>query len=260
MDITKYLADCIINGIPVSFSKYGDGEYSAANGHNGANCDNDIYTTKLSESLRLSFEYMVDKSPNSYIGIWTDNNHVNYWSSIVKNPIKLAKYHTLIMDSDNRKDKVHLFKTIKESQKKKIYICNPLLIRAQGLLNIDYMIHVPFNNWFDSQFEEIFEQIDSCIKEGEQCIIMTSAGMGSKVLISELIKKHPQNIYLDIGSGLDKICTRKTTRGWEPTYDELIHELHELLPNDWYNEKYWWIFNEARKKLGVHAMWLNNYK
>ena len=259
MEITQYLADCIRNGTPVSFSKYGDGEHSAANGHNGANCDRDTYTQALSEGLRRSFTYMVDEAPNTYVGIWHDGGHIDYWSTLVSKPIRTVKYHTLIMDADHRAEKIGLFAAIKTSGLKKIYICNPLMVRARNLLNIDHMIHVPFNNWFDTEFDRILSEIESCIGSGEQCIIMTSAGMGAKILIAQLSKKYPQNIYLDIGSGLDKICTKKTSRGWEPSYQELVGEFRDLLPVDWDSPEYQWVFDEARDKLGVHAPWLNNY-
>ena len=259
MEITQYLADCIKNRTPVSFSKYGDGEYAAANGHIGANCDQDIYTSKLSEGLRTSFTYMIDEAPNTYIGIWHDGGHIDYWSTLVKKPIQVAKYHTMIMDAEHRAEKVDLFKSIKESSLKKIYICNPLMVRARGLLNIDFMIHVPLNNWFDTKFDDILNDIKACILDGEQYIILTSAGMGAKVLISELSKKYPQNIYLDIGSGLDKVCTKKTSRGWEPSYNELMWEFRDMLPIDWESSGYQWVFDEARWKLGVHAPWLSNY-
>ena len=257
MEITNYLTECIRTKTPVSFSKYGDGEHSAANGHQGHNCDNDNYTDKLRQGLLSSFQYMVDEAPNTYIGIWHDGGHIDFWKSLVKKPIQIAKYHTIIMDHENRAEKIELLKTIKQSALKKIYICNPLMVRAKTLLNIDFMIHVPFNNWVDTQYNDIFESIKTCIRDGEQCIIMTSAGMGAKILISELTKIYPNNIYLDMGSALDKICTKKTSRGWEPSYEEFMNELRELLPHDWESSEYQPIFDEARYKLGVHAPWLS---
>jgi hypothetical protein len=256
MDITTYLTECVLTQTPVAFLKYGDGEHSAANHSVGHNCDNDTYTESLSENIRSSFTYMVDEAPNTYIGIWHDGGHIDYWTSIVKNPIRTVKYHTLILDTDNRPAKIQLFKAIKESPLKKIYVCNPLMVRAKPLLNIDYMVHVPFNNWFDTLFSDILHQIEVCMKESEQHIILISAGMGAKVLVAELSKRYPQNIYLDIGSGLDKICTKKTTRGWEPYYHELVNEFREILPPDWESADYQPIFDAAKKTLGIHQAWL----
>ena len=49
MNITKYLTNCIVNKIPVSFSKYGDGEYHKCifNDNMYTNCDDDLCTPKL---------------------------------------------------------------------------------------------------------------------------------------------------------------------------------------------------------------------
>jgi hypothetical protein len=52
MEITNYLSECIINKKPVSFIKYGDGEYNCATSCNGFNCDNDKYTKLLSDGLK----------------------------------------------------------------------------------------------------------------------------------------------------------------------------------------------------------------
>jgi len=88
--------------------------------------------------------------------------------------------------------------------------------------------------------------------DSEQCIVLTSAGMGAKVLICELAKLYPQNIYIDIVSGLDKICTKKTSRGWEPSYDDFMRILADIIPEHWESSEYQQIFNEALYKVGVH--------
>ena len=256
MEITAYLTQCIRSQTAVSFSKYGDGEYLAARGSEGSNCDRDTYTEALSIGIKDAFSYMVNEAPNPYVGIWHDGNHLEFWNTLVREPIKVAKYHTLLMDNENQSEKVELYRAIKESPMKKIYVCNPLMVRAKGLLNIDDMVHVPFNNWFDTQFDEMVRTVSGYIVPDEPCIVMTSAGMGAKVLVAELTKRYPRNIYLDVGSGLDKICTKKTSRGWEPRYVDLMTDLRELLPEDWESETYHWIFEDAKTKLGVHAHWL----
>ena len=156
------------------------------------------------------------------------------------------------MDNDSIHEKVNLYKTIKESSMKKIYICNPLMIKAKILFNIDYMVHVSYNNWFDTQFEGLMIQLKNIIQPSEQYIIMTSAGIGAKVLIYELSKLFPNNIYLDFGSAIDKICTKKTSRGWEPSYEVFMELLKDMLPDEWNDEKYNNIYEESKSKLGVH--------
>lgn len=252
MEITSYLSECIKTQTPVAFLKYGDGEYLAALGQSGCNCDRDTYTETLKNGLIKSFSYMIDHGPNTFVGIWHDGNHIDFWNTFVEKPIRVAKYHTVIMDYDHINDKIELLKTIKESPLKKIYICNPLMVRAKILLNIDHMVHVPFNNWVDTQFDSILNQVKSIIDPEEQYIILTSAGMGAKILVGELTKLFPKNIYIDIGSGLDKICTKKTSRGWEPIYEDFMNLLAHIIPSGWESPEYEYIFSEAQGKIGVH--------
>ena len=252
MDITVLITDSIKNKSPISFSKYGDGEYFCAVSHPGENCDKDLYTEKKKNGLLTSFKYMVDELPNNYIGLWINDEQNKFWTEQSVKPIKWACYHILFMDGNNNEGKLEMYKTIKHSSLKKIYICNPLLVKAKLLLNIDVMIHVPFNNWFDNELENLVQIIKQNIEPNEQCIIMTSAGMGAKVLICELSKLFPNNIYLDFGSALDKICTKRTSRGWEPSYEELMNILKDIIPENWNDARFNYIYEQAKYKLGVH--------
>jgi hypothetical protein len=237
--------------------------------YNVGNCDKDKYTSKLSISLLKSFRYMVDIADNSYIGIWHNNsnnsnsnsNFINFWQSLVTKKIKIVKYHTIILDNNDnsKKDKITLYKTIRESNLKKLVVCNPLLIKAKILFKINHMITVPFNNWFDTQFDDLLQYCTKIMSDNSdnsnsdaQFIVITCCGMSAKVLIAELSKLFPNNIYLDFGSALDKICTKKTSRGWESSYEELMNDLKDIIPDNWNNPKYDYIYTEAQDKLGKH--------
>ena len=77
---------------------------------------------------------------------------------------------------------------------------------------------IPYNNWFDNQFDDILNKVSELIKNEEKFIIMTACGMSAKVLITELYKLYKNGIYLDIGNGLDYLCW-KDTRGWSKLYN-----------------------------------------
>ena len=273
MEITKFIIESINYQRPLSFMKYGDGEYMCAIkdyennqqntgliykgfNYNNYNCDKDLYNVNKKKKLIESFQFMVNNTNNCYIGLWHDDINKSYWQSLVKNEINFVNYHTLFLeDKDNIKDNIDLYKSIKYSKMKKIYICNNLLIKAKILLNIDHMIYISYNNWFETQLNEVIENIKNIISNSDnndKFIIMTSGGITSKILIYELAKLFPNNIYLDFGSAIDKICTKKTTRGWEPSYEKLIESLQEIIPSDWNNSEYDYIYDEANKKLGIH--------
>jgi len=257
MDITEYLTDCVNNNIPVSFSKYGDGEYSAMFQPYGCNCDRDPFTYKLSTSLKESFKYIVENDVNAYIGLWHDHSNKIVLEQFVNKPVKWAKYHTLILDKVNDDKKAILYKTIKESKLKKIIICNRLLIKSKLLLNIDECIFVPFNNWFDESFYNVLQKTKDAIgTEDGNHIVITCAGMSSKVLICELIKSFPNGIYLDFGSAMDLLCTKRDSRGdnnfSEDNYKYLKDLLKDCLPENWEHEMYNDIYMEAKHQLGLH--------
>ena len=284
LNITKYLSECVNNNIPVSFSKYGDGEFFCAfgafdyNNNKKENCDNDSYTLKLSESLKHSFKYMVETANNAYIGLWHNYEYKSKWDSLITKPVKWADYYTIIFhkhivtdivnnnddnnnndndnndnnNDDNNNDKVLLYKSIKKSKLKKIIICNQLLEKSKILLDIDYIVNVPINNWFDTNFESILENVKQIIKDDGNHIVITCCGMSAKVLICELTKTFPKGIYLDFGSALDLICTKKDSRGYTYSYDYTKNLLKDIIPEDWDNNKYNSIYNNANKKLGLH--------
>jgi hypothetical protein len=77
--------------------------------------------------------------------------------------------------------------------------------------------------------------------------------MGSKILISELYKQFPNNIYLDIGSAIDQICTKKKSRGYEPSYEQSIENVKDIIPADWDSPEYEYIYNEAYYNIGYHV-------
>ena len=252
MDITDILIQSIQYKKPIIYCKYGDGEYNCVNSHCGSNCDNDNYTDKLKLGLLESFTYMVNERENVYIGLWVTDFVINYWESLVSRSINWVDYRSLYLCDANIQHKVILYKTIQTSPLKKIILCNELLIKSQLLFRADYMINVKLNNWFDADYQSILDELVRYIDPNDQYIIMTCAGMGSKVVIGTLSKLYPNNIYLDFGSALDKICTKRTSRGWEPSYTDLINELHDIIPENWDDPKYDSIYEAATYLLGQH--------
>ena len=76
--------------------------------------------------------------------------------------------------------------------------------------------------------------------------------MGSKVLLAELIKLYPGGIYLDYGSSLDKLCTKKETRGWNYSYEYLLDLCKDIIPDNWNDTNYDYIYDKAKGMLGMH--------
>ena len=274
MDITNYLTECVTVRRPVVFLKYGDGEYCASMRFEGCNCDQDQYTDRLSQGLIDSFRYMVERTTNAYLGLWPDPVHQSYWESLTPRWVNSANYHTIIMDGHATQGKVNLLQAIRDSPLNKIMICNPLMVKAQSLLRLTHLYHVPFNNWVDVMLPSVIQGVTQLIQGVSQptlelnqlisatacvtatrpapAIIITAAGMGSKLLVAELHRRFPECLYLDFGSALDQLCTKKTSRGWEPNYEQQLFDCRHLIPADWDHPRYEYIYREAQSKVGLH--------
>lgn len=252
MNITNLLTEHVINNKPISFSKYGDGEYNCVFNRNGRNCDYDSYTNKLGEALLNSFKYMVDYANNAYIGLWHNHNIKNKWEEHVTKNVLWSEYHSIIIDKKNDIEKLNLYKSIKYSPRKKIIVCNRLLLKSKLLFNADELIIVPLNNWFDNEFDNILNSICNVIQTDGNHIVITCCGMSAKVLICELYKRFPKGIYLDFGSAIDLICTKRDSRGREYNYDYIHDLLKELLPKEWDDDHFDYIYDEAWNSLGIH--------
>ena len=260
--IIENIIECVLNKTPMSFSKYGDGEYYCASGNPNVgqhNCDQDFYTEKLRNGLRDSFIYMTTKTENNYIGMWIEDEKVDFWKSLVPDNtnINWAEYHTFIIDvmdfkSDLYPRKLKMYKTIQESSLKKYVICNPLLLKSKMLLRADSLIHVPFQNWFDANFDRLIDLVCQQIGDDEQPIVITCCGMGAKVVIAELHKKYPRGIFLDFGSAMDLLCTKRDSRGRFYSYEHIFGAFSGILPGDWHDKKYETLYLEAQNKMGLH--------
>jgi hypothetical protein len=75
--------------------------------------------------------------------------------------------------------------------------------------------------------------------------------MSAKVLLTELRKKFTKGIYLDFGSALDLICTKKDSRGYS-NYDSVENLYNELLPSNWNDSAFENIYKSAKTNLGLH--------
>lgn len=266
MNFIDTCTECIVNNKPIVYCKYGDGEhYCAAKfSHNinrgDCNGDNDMYTQELSDGLRKSFTYITNQD-NTFIGKWFNQETIDYWEEIALKKVNWVEYHSLLFDGPHNLNddnlfikKTKIYKAVKESKLKKIIICNKYLVRAKGLLNMDDIVIVPLNSWFNTEFDDILNQVRQLIGEDGNHIIITACGMSAKVLITELHKSHPNGIYLDVGSGLDCICTKTETRGFAIKYEQMYEKFkeHNFIPEDWDDSKYDFIYKEAYYNLGTN--------
>ena len=218
--------DFINNNSSFIYVKFGDGEYQAANNFSGGNCDGTKYTKKLGEKIIESFNTL-SQYQNVYFGnpcVFGDFNQTyNYFNTLTNNKINFVDYHTFIFKSvDEYFNRcINLYKCIKNSKQQKIYVCNQYNYNfSKSLLNIDNHVIIDPTNWFDTDYNTVYNNVLSSIKDPNNVIILTSAGMGAKVLIKDLYQKLNNSIIIDIGSAMDQVFGNRKTRDYHGNFSE----------------------------------------
>tara|TARA_R110000868_G_scaffold152410_4_gene377124 strand:- start:2509 stop:3189 length:681 start_codon:yes stop_codon:yes gene_type:complete len=199
----------INQNIPFTYAKYGDGEYLVSINKKGQNCDLTPYTPNLSYAVIQSYKFLAPLK-NSYIGCWFDDSVVcKFFENIIKP--NWYDYCAFIFGTKEQFEiKLPLLKTIRNAIQQKIYICNENNSAVSSLFNIDNTIIVHPSNWFENDYDLILQQTRDSIINPDSIIIMTSAGMGAKPLLSDLRKFYPNAILIDIGSGFDLFVYKKS--------------------------------------------------
>ena len=236
-------------------------------------------------------------SSSSYVllGGWHSQTTRDFWlqtfiCDVSKNnnttaidSIPWVHYHTLLFDNDDflgaggstLQNKLSLYRSIRETPSaeiNKIVICNQYVApRMQLILNANYVIHIPLHNWFcDGIYEQVKNGLFDILSRREHQesaaaaraaanIVVIAGGIVSKVLIADCLRHFPNEIYLDIGSALDLLCTKRDSRGWQYSYEDIESAARDsklLLPDD---EKQWndprlqeLVFEPAQTHLGIH--------
>lgn len=223
MDIIKFIQE----NKPFIFAKFGDGEYYACKKEQGGNCDGTPYTPKLGDGISESFKYLT-KSPNVYIGKWLDFKGVaDYFQSLTPNIVNWENYNILISRSRDEflNRALPYFKAIRNAKQHKIYVCNSTMVDlSKHILKIDSHVVIDPVNWFELNYDEVLNNVLTNVNDPNNTLILTSAGMGAKVLIADIHKKFPNVIIIDVGSALDLICSHRRTRDY--------HVLNETDIND----------------------------
>jgi hypothetical protein len=232
---TLELNEKIRNNEQVIFVKYGDGEINCMFAQEGTNCDGDPYTKDLGNGLINSLALYCHHK-NSYIGKWhgiEGFQKLAYLMNILTLPNpQFVDYHLVYNDEKVffNKNLYNFVKVIQESNQKKIIISNNNNIRLKKVFNTENFITVASKNWFIN-YQSLLEFMKNEITDN--CILLTAAGMGSKVLIADLLQTNPTISAIDIGSSFDYLCQKKNTRDRTHTYEDIYNYYKELLPSDW---------------------------
>jgi hypothetical protein len=260
---TAIFTEFIKEETPFVYTKFGDGEYLAImiSDNKRGNCDGEKYSNELNIELRKSIQYLANRE-KCFLGKWHhDQNMFDKFDEIKGEKItNWIPYHTIIFDEKTIQNKniFDLFLEIKNSKKNKIYLGNKLLIKAKYLLNVQKYITINLHGWFVEQFEFIKNEFLDELKKNPDSVILLSGGMGTKVLIKYLHELYPNATYIDVGSCLDFVCTKKDSRCQGRSYEKMENYFREILPENWNDKQFDWIYDEAKREIGIHLINANN--
>jgi len=179
----------------------GDGEITCMNNVEGENCDKHPYSKKLGDELIEAYKYF-NNHENCYVSSWPDPMQYN-------SPVLSKANYTgdLLLHTKISQEKYNFFKTLKFSNRKKVFIGPVKLLRISDFLNIDVFLPIPEVNAFEIDLDENFHTYDN---PEDNTIYMFCGGMPAKVWIHKLLLKNPNITCIDFGSSFDPIFYGQT--------------------------------------------------
>jgi hypothetical protein len=182
---------------PLSFSRWGDGEWKAVFDSPGANCDGHEYFPDMNEALRQ----VLISQPKYIMGM--QNFAVRRMGDQIE---QFLLDHDLNIDWKNA-DVFHhasikgrfdsFIESLKESESR-VFLVGPECLN--GLKFIDHFIKVSDKNcWKDRAF--VVKTLDYQLTGSDHAIVLFCASMASNVMIDDLYKHDgPKHTLLDMGS------------------------------------------------------------
>ncbi|MFA6501900.1 MAG: glycosyltransferase domain-containing protein [Parachlamydiales bacterium] len=208
------LLDCLENKQPITFARFGDGEWNAIFGKNGKNCDGHEYFKDMGKELKN----ILTRKPSYHLGMQglamrvmgdrikeflKDNNiqDCNWCDADILHRASINETLYKFFEALNKTDR--------------LMIVGPeYMNEIQRYFSFDYHILVPRKNcWLENEriMNDITKYVDKLKKEGLVTILFI-ASMCSNVLIDRLHNLyHDQITLIDAGSVFDpylNICTR----------------------------------------------------
>ncbi len=206
--VLQDLINKINNSEQFIFVRFGDGECRNifSQDESEHNDDGNYYYKEQGIQLLDAYKWFV-KNTNTYLGKW----HSHIYPILEQFPIEctLVYYDLLTHKVENHKIpqlKIDFFKSIKQSNRKKIYCSNKEIINVlTDVLHLDTTIEIPLQNSFKNLSSIVHQLLNL---EPDNAIIMFSGGMTAKIIIKYIAEKFPNNTYIDCGSIFDPMVGR----------------------------------------------------
>lgn len=214
--------------------KYGDFlEMMFTNNEQHHNCDGSHYFNDLKIKIREAYVFYL-LNEKSYICKWEvpmyvedtyDLEYSDYYDFFDKFLYFNIIIHKLDSNGEFDNKQLMFYKTIKESKRNKIYICNedqaPLMVKA---FDTDFVVIVPKVDAYLNH-KQIFDETIKYLN-AKNSIVMTSCGFYAPYLIKELMSVRPDNTYIDVGSCFDGLYKTSRNFNWSTEYKEKLRNIY----------------------------------
>lgn len=188
---------------PFSFSRFGDGEFAAIFGVEGANVDGHSFYPDLGARLRD----VVERKPDYMMGLQTQALLAH--GALPIRALSPGIDWVLADSLHNASMEGCLGSFFDAIQRRKAALVGPQHLyefsEAKGWAHIS----VPSKNCWE-QYDSILERLQEEVS-GAGLVVLFAASMMSNVLIDDMYASWPANTYLDVGSVLDPyagVCSR----------------------------------------------------
>jgi len=187
--------DNIKNKVPFTFSRWGDGEWSAILNRAGHNCDGHDYFPDMCAALR---DVLKDR-PSYFLGM--QNHAMRNMGDEINSFLNIHKLHLVWHNADlfhhaSIKGQFELF--MEAIAQRSVVLVGPPSLRHLSLEK--RFVEVPEKNcWLDRK--NIHRLVDLSLRNEKEAVVLFCASMASNVLIHDLYKLHgTQHTLLDMGS------------------------------------------------------------
>ncbi len=208
------MVDKIKRGENFSWSRFGDGEWSAIlqNRKEGAfNCDGHHFFPDLGQSLKNILEY----KPRYYIGLQNMAKEQNKDSEEFKRLYEKNKWsdNEILHRANIRGWMQQFFDILKIAAKvnnRKVILIGNSSLRSMNKFHVAKFIEIPLIDcWLE--YNDIRRQVAKAIDGEKNPIVLYCASMMSKVLIDNMDQYYSDNItQIDCGSSFDPYVGRQT--------------------------------------------------
>ena len=209
----EMIAERILAGEKVAFSRWGDGEWSCAFFEGLENCDRHQYFYDLAYALRGVLENKVSDNVDDYVFGMQDKA----WDSMkfgITNYLEGKGIGKKWVDADEfhkMSERGELMTWI-EAIKKPIGLVANEFVLTGAPERFKQVIIPPFNAWLGYDKKKFIDAFRSM----EDGVIFVCAGMMGKVLIDDLYFSEIGNHHslIDLGSALDPYYAKQCTRNY----------------------------------------------